>query len=79
MFLEIICPEKKLYAGEVKLLHLPGSQGEFEVMDKHAPLLSTLRQGKLWIKPLQGDKTSFDIKGGVIEVLHNKVIVLAEV
>jgi len=79
MYLEIITPEKKLYAGDVKLIHFPGSQGEFEVMDKHAPIISTLREGKLWIKPIEGNKSTFDVKGGVVEVLQNKVIILAEV
>jgi len=79
MYLEIITPDKKLYSGDVKLIHFPGSQGEFEVMDKHAPIISTLRKGQLWIKPQEGLKQTFDVMGGVVEVLQNKVIVLAEV
>lgn len=77
MFLEIITPEKKLYSGEVTLVEVPGKSGQFEVLNDHAPLISTLLKGTLRIKTAGGEKT-FEVNGGVIEVLKNKVAVLAE-
>lgn len=78
MTLEILTPEKKLYSGEVHGVQLPGIDGLFEVLDKHAPLVSALKKGKLKVLT---DKTStqlFTIQSGFVEVLDNKVIVLVE-
>lgn len=78
MTLEILTPEKKLYTGEVYGVQLPGIDGLFEVLDKHAPLVSALGKGN--IKVLQ-DKTHterFTIESGFVEVLNNKTTVLVE-
>ncbi len=77
MFLEIISPDKKLFEGEIKALTLPGSDGSLGVLNNHAPMISALKAGKIKITNHAGVQT-FDIKGGVVEVLKNKVIVLAE-
>jgi len=42
MILEIITPDKVVYSGQVKLVRLPGSQGSFEILNHHAPIISTL-------------------------------------
>jgi F-type H+-transporting ATPase subunit epsilon len=78
MHLEIVTPEKKVFSGEIKLIQVPGSKGQFEVLRNHAAIISTLREGKIKIISPDGDKTFFDIEGGVIEVKNNEVIVLAE-
>jgi F-type H+-transporting ATPase subunit epsilon len=78
MHLEIVTPEKKIFTGDIKLIQVPGSDGSFEVMQNHAPIISTLKEGELKIILPDGDKTLFDILGGVIEVKNNKIIVLAE-
>ena len=78
MFLEIITPSKKVFAGEVTLVQLPGTKGSFAVLKNHAPLISTLEAGKIKVIE-RGDQVSFfDIDGGVAEVKHNKIIVLTE-
>ena len=77
MYLEIITPDKKLYSGEVTLVHVPGTNGQFEILNNHAPVISTLTKGKVRIKSAEGEQT-FDVNGGVVEVLKNKVVVLAE-
>lgn len=77
MFLEIITPDKKLFSGEITSVKVPGMSGSFEVLNNHAPVISTLSVGEVRVK----DKTGthfFAVKGGLIEVLKNKVIVLAE-
>jgi F-type H+-transporting ATPase subunit epsilon len=78
MQLEIISPEQTIYTGEVSLVQLPGIDGSFEILNNHAPLISVLAAGKVKIEDAQKQTQYFDIKGGVIEVLHNKVLVLAE-
>ena len=78
MYLEIITPEKKLFAGEIKLLQVPGSKGSFEILNNHAPIISTLENGRIKIISPEGSVTFFDIGGGVIEAKENKIIILAE-
>ncbi len=77
MYLEIITPDKKVYAGEVEAAQFPGSNGSFEVLDMHAPLISTLDKGSIRITTNKGHEF-FTVDGGVVEVLNNKIIVLAE-
>jgi F-type H+-transporting ATPase subunit epsilon len=77
MQLEIITPEENIYSGEVELINLPGSDGFFGLLDGHAPLVSTLKAGAINITE-NGEEKTFTVKGGVVEVNNNKVIVLAE-
>jgi F-type H+-transporting ATPase subunit epsilon len=77
MKLEIITPDKKLYEGSVKSAIFPGNEGSFGVLNNHAPMIATLKQGKVELTEDNNNKLSFDIKGGVVEVLKNNVIVLA--
>ena len=77
MTLEIQTPEKKLYSGEATSVILPGVDGSFQLLDKHAPLISALGKGKIEYKT--GNETKIlDISGGFAECLKNKVIVLVE-
>ena len=79
MNLEILTPEKKLYSGEVFGVQMPGISGSFEVLEKHAPLVSALRAGRIKVlKDKQSHVSFFDIQGGFVEVLNNKVTVLVE-
>jgi F-type H+-transporting ATPase subunit epsilon len=78
MYLEIITPEKKLFAGEAELVKLPGTSGSFEVLMNHAPTISTLMEGKIKVKESNGNISNFEIKGGVVEVTNNKIIVLVD-
>jgi F-type H+-transporting ATPase subunit epsilon len=78
MLLEIIAPDKKLYSGEVDLVQVPGSKGSFEILRNHAPIISTLENGRIKIVDVKGGTTFFEVDGGVIEAKNNKIIVLAE-
>jgi len=78
MKLEIITPEQMLFSGEVSLVQLPGIDGLFEILNDHATLISVLAGGKVKIQDVQKQFQYFEIKGGVVEVLHNKVLLLAE-
>jgi F-type H+-transporting ATPase subunit epsilon len=77
MHLEIITPDKKVYAGEVEAAQFPGANGSFEVLDLHAPLISTLERGRIRVTTNNGHEF-FTVDGGVVEVLNNRIIVLAE-
>ncbi len=78
MYVEIITPDKKVFAGEVKSVQLPGSKGAFEVLKNHAPIISMLNKGTIKIKDKKNEEHSFDVEGGVIENKDNKIIVLVE-
>ncbi len=77
MKLEILTPDKKVFEGEVRSVTVPGTMGSFEVLKDHAPVISTLEDGKVIIRTDKDEETIF-IKGGVIEVLDNTIMVLAE-
>jgi F-type H+-transporting ATPase subunit epsilon len=78
MNLQIITPDKNIYNGEVKLVQVPGSKGSFEVLNNHAPIISTLDAGKVKIIDSEGRTSFIEICGGVIEVKNNKIMILAE-
>lgn len=78
MLVEIISPDITIYNGEAKLLQVPGIDGLFEILDRHAPLISILKKGKIKLTDSEKETRFFDIKGGVIEVAENKVMILAE-
>ena len=78
MILEILTPEKKIFSGEVYGVQLPGIDGLFEVLDKHAPLVSALKAGNLKILTDRVAAVNYTIQGGFVEVLHNKTMVLVE-
>ncbi len=78
MTLEILTPEKKIFSGEVYGVQLPGIFGLFEVLDKHAPLVSALKSGKMKILKDKTSTSSFKIESGFVEVMNNKTTVLVE-
>lgn len=78
MFLEIITPDKKVYSGDVEAVKLPGAEGSFGVLKNHAPIIATLKKGTVKITNAKKEVENFEINGGVVEVLNNKIIILAE-
>lgn len=79
MNLEILTPEKKVFSGDVYGVQLPGITGSFEVLEKHAPLVSALKCGRLKIlKDKNNHLAFFDIQSGFVEVINNNVSVLVE-
>ncbi|MGL4597975.1 MAG: ATP synthase F1 subunit epsilon [Bacteroidia bacterium] len=78
MLLEIITPDKNLFTGEIKSVSLPGLDGSFGVLNKHAAMISALKKGRIKVIDAQQQTQTFDINGGVAEVFQNKIIVLAE-
>lgn len=78
MLVEIITPDAKLFDGEVNSIVLPGTKGRFEILNNHAPVVSTLSAGEITISIDKDKKESFEVQGGVIEMQNNKIIVLAD-
>jgi len=77
MHLEIITPDKTIYDGEVESATLPGSKGSFQVLKNHAALISSLEKGKVVYKA-NGSDQEILVNGGIVEVLNNHIILLAE-
>ena len=78
MTLEIITPEKELYNGTVTSVKVPGSAGEFEILNNHASIVSSLINGNIRVINDQQEELNFNIKSGVIEMQKNKIVILAE-
>lgn len=79
MNLEILTPERRLFSDDVYGIQLPGVTGLFEVLDKHAPLVSALKSGRIKVLKDKNQHTAFfDIQSGFVEVRTNKVTVLVE-
>jgi F-type H+-transporting ATPase subunit epsilon len=77
MFLEILAPDRKVFEGEVSIATFPGIDGSFQVLDHHAPLISLLKDGMVEYKSKE-TRGNLHITGGVVEVLKNKVVLLAD-
>ncbi len=77
MYLEIVTPDTKAFEGEVSAVKVPGSDGQFEMLEKHANIISTLENGEVRVKIGKEEKL-FHIEGGIVEMLDNKVVILAE-
>ncbi|MBL7865269.1 MAG: ATP synthase F1 subunit epsilon [Cyclobacteriaceae bacterium] len=77
MYLEIVTAEKKIFEGDVSMASFPGSDGSFQVLNNHAPLVSLLGEGVVEYKT-NDQRQRVRITGGVVEVLKNKVVVLAD-
>jgi len=78
MKIEILTPEATIFTGDASLIQLPGIDGYFEVLNNHAPMITVLGQGKAKVIDNNDETLYFSIAGGAVEVLSNKVLVLAE-
>ena len=78
MRLEIITPSSTLFTGDVTLVQLPGIDGLFEILKSHAPLVSALKEGRVKVVDNEDKTQFFDIRGGVVEVSKDKILLLAE-
>lgn len=78
MHVDIITPDTTLYSGEVTLVQLPGKDGSFEILNQHAPLIAVLKAGKIRLLDKNKQEILFSVKGGVVEVNANKILILSE-
>jgi len=77
MIVEITTPDKEIFSGNASLIQLPGTDGLFEILENHAAMVAALSKGKIKIVS-KNETLFFEINGGIVEVLKNKVQVLAE-
>ncbi len=77
MNVQILTPERKFFAGEAESVSFPGTDGRFEILNNHAPLISSLKEGDIRIRT-NGKDTLVKIKGGFVEVLQNNINVMVE-
>ena len=90
MFIEIVSPEKTIFTGDVNSVHLPGTEGFFQILNNHAPIVSTLKKGTIQLSgkfeddisenlTLEGiNKASLAFESGVVEMKNNKLIILVD-
>jgi len=78
MQLEILTPEHKVYSGKVYGIQLPGTEGSFELLENHAPLIAALGKGKMKVLKDKTSTETYEISGGFVEMLNNTASVLIE-
>ncbi|MCI0811134.1 MAG: F0F1 ATP synthase subunit epsilon [Chloroflexi bacterium] len=78
MLLEIITAERQVYSGEVDMVIAPGVDGQLGILPKHAPLMTMLKAGELTVRKSGEDDMYVAVSGGFMEVLGNRVSVLAD-
>lgn len=76
MRLTIITPEKELFNGKIKSVKVPGTSGQFEILNGHAPIVSSLQKGQVRVITDKDEKLLFPVEQGFIEVSRNEVSVL---
>lgn len=76
MNLTILTPEKEVFNGTVKSIKVPGSTGQFEVLNGHAAIVSSLVEGEVRILDEEGQKLQYTIQRGFIEVINDEVSLL---
>lgn len=74
---EIITQERKLYDEDVDIVNLPGIEGEMGILPQHAPLVTALNFGEVRVRKGEQEET-FAVGGGVVQVAHDHVIILAD-
>ncbi len=77
MQLDLLTPDKHIFSGEVEIGTFPGSKGSFQVLKGHAALISSLEEGKVSFRS-EGQEHSYEVRGGVVEVKDDKIVVLAD-
>ena len=92
MYLEIISPETTLFQGEITSISLPGSSGSFQILENHAPIVSTLEEGlvtikgqidvpeaaRQYFKRASKNELILNIRSGTVEMKDNKIILLSD-
>ncbi|MGP1549000.1 MAG: F0F1 ATP synthase subunit epsilon [Prevotella sp.] len=78
LFLKIVSPEKVEFEGDVKGVVVSGTQGQFEILINHAPIISSLEKGTVSYETASGEKRTLDIYAGFVSVMQNQINVCIE-
>ncbi len=76
MNLVILSPEKEIFSGEVKSVIVPGTDGQFELLNNHAAIVSSLNKGDVKVQKANGERAVYAVSGGFVEMLNNEVSLL---
>ena len=71
-------PDSILYDGDAKLVQLPGTGGLFEILNNHAPIISSLGRGTVRLVKDNDEEVTFDIRGGVVKGQQNDLLILVQ-
>ena len=77
MRVEIITAEREVYSDDVDVLTAPGAEGELGILPNHAPLMTALQPGEIMLRK-DGEETYLAVTGGFMEVIANRVMILAD-
>ena len=77
MRLEVVSPERVVYSEDVDMIVAPGIDGELGILPRHAPLLTAIKPGEILVRQ-DGQDTYMAVSSGFLEVIGNKVTVLAD-
>ena len=78
LLVEIVSPDRTAYRGEARSFRAPGVEGAFEILRGHAPMLAATQVGPVVVTTTGGERVTFATSGGFVEVLDDRVIMLAE-
>ena len=78
MHIKVLTPDKKIFEGKITSVKVPGTSGQFEILNNHAALVSSLGEGEIRLIKEGGEKLTFSIEKGFIEVLKNEVSLLIQ-
>jgi F-type H+-transporting ATPase subunit epsilon len=76
MNITILTPDSSIFKGAIQSVKVPGVKGQFQILSRHAPIVSALQRGSVSVVKQDGSKLKFEITGGFIEVLNNEVSLL---
>lgn len=76
MNLVILSPEKEIFTGEVKSVTVPGTDGQLQLLNNHAAIVSSLTKGEVKVVTNSGEKINYNVTGGFVEMLNNEISVL---
>lgn len=74
--LSILTPEQTIYEGGIKKAMMPGVLGDFQILQDHAPLVSTLTRGNIYYTDNDNNEHTLPMNSGMVEVNNNKITVL---
>ena len=75
---KITKPDSILYDGEAKLVQLPGTGGLFEILENHAPIISSLGKGTVRLIDTEDKEHTFEVRGGVVKSQQNDLLILVQ-
>ncbi len=78
MHISILTPDKEIFTGEINSVRVPGTDGQFQILKNHAPIISSLQSGEVEVLKADGSKLNFTIEKGFVENLKNNVSLLVQ-